>query len=71
VLLQAPGMVRKLPNFVSTLFEALLHFLLDIEDDADWHRVSRGGGVCCINRSSVQLEVTCDPVQHSAAVWQA
>lgn len=43
-LLQAPGMVRKLPNFVSSLFEALMHFLLDIEDDPDWHRVSGGGG---------------------------
>lgn len=41
--LQAPGMVRKLPNFVVTLFEALMNFLLDIEDDPDWHRVSEGG----------------------------
>jgi hypothetical protein len=32
-------MVRKLPNFVSTLFEALMSFLLDIEDEQDWHRV--------------------------------
>lgn len=38
--LQAPGMVRKLPNFVTSLFEALMTFLLDIEDDPDWHRVS-------------------------------
>lgn len=35
-------MVRKLPNFVATLFEALMNFLLDIEDEPDWHRV-RGG----------------------------
>lgn len=42
--LQAPGMVRKLPNFVATLFEALMNFLLDIEDEPDWHRVRGGGG---------------------------
>jgi hypothetical protein len=32
-------MVRKLPNFVPSLFEALMNFLLDIEDDPDWHKV--------------------------------
>lgn len=50
---QAPGMVRKLPNFVPTLFEALMGFLLDIEDDPDWHKVRevgwRGGGGDGIN----------------------
>jgi len=34
---KAPGMVRKLPNFVSNLFEALMGFLLDIEDEPQWH----------------------------------
>jgi hypothetical protein len=37
---KAPGMVRRLPNFVGGLFDALMHFLLDIEDEPDWHRVS-------------------------------
>lgn len=32
-------MVRKLPNFVSSLFDALMNFLLDVEDEPDWHRV--------------------------------
>jgi hypothetical protein len=39
---KAPGMVRRLPNFVGGLFDALMHFLLDIEDEPDWHRVSLG-----------------------------
>eukprot|EP00775_Hariotina_reticulata_P003510 gene3510-3780_t len=34
---KAPGMVRRLPNFVSGLFEALMGFLLDIEDLPEWH----------------------------------
>jgi hypothetical protein len=50
-------MVRKLPNFTPALFEALMGFLLDIEDDPDWHKVcARGQGACkqrrvacCIN----------------------
>jgi hypothetical protein len=45
---QAPGMVRKLPNFVSSLFEALMHFLLDIEDDPDWHRVRQTQHRTCV-----------------------
>jgi hypothetical protein len=40
-------MVRKLPNFVSSLFEALMHFLLDIEDDPDWHRVRQACVCAC------------------------
>ncbi|KAI8476174.1 MAG: armadillo-type protein [Monoraphidium minutum] len=34
---RAPGMMRKLPEFVPTLFAALMGFLLDVEDDALWH----------------------------------
>ncbi len=30
-------MMRKLPNFVPSLFETLMLFLLDIEDDPKWH----------------------------------
>jgi hypothetical protein len=43
-------MVRKLPNFVPSLFENLMNFLLDIEDDPDWHKVREGymkGGLVC------------------------
>lgn len=29
--------MRKLPDFVPTLFTALMHFLLDVEDDPLWH----------------------------------
>eukprot|EP00878_Enallax_costatus_P012560 GHUV01013118.1.p1 GENE.GHUV01013118.1~~GHUV01013118.1.p1 ORF type:complete len:1009 (+),score=321.88 GHUV01013118.1:364-3390(+) len=35
---KAPGMVRRLPNFVPTLFDALMNFLLDVDDVPDWHR---------------------------------
>ncbi|XP_057539019.1 uncharacterized protein LOC130817373 [Amaranthus tricolor] len=34
---RAPGMMRKLPQFISRLFEILMKMLLDIEDDPDWH----------------------------------
>lgn len=37
--MQAPGMMRKLPNFTAQLFEVLMLFLLDIEDDPLWHQV--------------------------------
>lgn len=38
---QAPGMMRKLPNFSANLFETLMMFLLDVEDEPLWHQVSR------------------------------
>lgn len=34
---RAPGMMRKLPNFVPRLFTCLCKFLLDVEDDPEWH----------------------------------
>ena len=34
---RAPGMMRKLPQFISRLFGILLKMLLDIEDDPAWH----------------------------------
>ncbi|KAL4539354.1 hypothetical protein Ndes2437B_g02265 [Nannochloris sp. 'desiccata'] len=34
---KAPGMMRKLPNFVQRLFNCCLTFLFDIEDDPQWH----------------------------------
>jgi hypothetical protein len=34
---KAPGMMRKLPNFVQRLFNCCLTFLFDIEDDSQWH----------------------------------
>lgn len=37
---KAPGMMRRLPNFVGSLFEMLMGFLLDVEDDSDWHKVN-------------------------------
>ncbi|KAL8136315.1 hypothetical protein V2J09_002316 [Rumex salicifolius] len=34
---RAPGMMRKLPQFISRLFGVLMTMLLDIEDDPAWH----------------------------------
>ncbi|KAJ6430753.1 hypothetical protein OIU84_018296 [Salix udensis] len=34
---RAPGMMRKLPQFISRLFGILMTMLLDIEDDPAWH----------------------------------
>ncbi|EYU39259.1 hypothetical protein ABFS82_04G225100 [Erythranthe guttata] len=34
---RAPGMMRKLPQFISRLFANLMKMLLDVEDDPDWH----------------------------------
>ncbi|GER50738.1 importin beta-3 [Striga asiatica] len=34
---RAPGMMRKLPQFISRLFANLLKMLLDVEDDPAWH----------------------------------
>ncbi|RYQ86900.1 hypothetical protein Ahy_B10g106510 isoform B [Arachis hypogaea] len=34
---RAPGMMRKLPQFISRMFAILMKMLLDIEDDPAWH----------------------------------
>ncbi|KAL4855412.1 Importin-5 [Chlorella vulgaris] len=34
---KAPGMMRKLPQFGDRLFKCLVLFLLDVEDDPEWH----------------------------------
>ncbi|KAJ8770124.1 hypothetical protein K2173_011219 [Erythroxylum novogranatense] len=34
---RAPGMMRKLPQFISRLFAILMRMLLDIEDDPAWY----------------------------------
>ncbi|KAE8649420.1 hypothetical protein Csa_021659 [Cucumis sativus] len=34
---RAPGMMRKMPQFISRLFAILMKLLLDIEDDPAWH----------------------------------
>ncbi|PRQ37188.1 hypothetical protein RchiOBHm_Chr4g0399771 [Rosa chinensis] len=34
---RAPGMMRKLPLFISRLFAILMKMVLDIEDDPSWH----------------------------------
>ncbi|KAF5725527.1 importin-5-like [Tripterygium wilfordii] len=34
---RAPGMMRKLPQFISRLFAILMKMLLDIENDPAWH----------------------------------
>ncbi|KAK2641516.1 hypothetical protein Ddye_023279 [Dipteronia dyeriana] len=34
---RAPGMMRKLPQFISRLFAILMRMLLDVDDDPAWH----------------------------------
>ncbi|XP_050216115.1 uncharacterized protein LOC126667195 [Mercurialis annua] len=34
---RAPGMMRKLPQFISRMFAILMRMLLDVEDDPAWH----------------------------------
>ena len=34
---RAPGMMRKLPQFIQRLFAVLMNMLLDVEDDPAWH----------------------------------
>ncbi|VAH44485.1 unnamed protein product [Triticum turgidum subsp. durum] len=34
---RAPGMMRRLPQFVGRLFQVLMQMLLDVEDDPAWH----------------------------------
>ena len=38
---RAPGMMRKLPNFVPRLFNCLVAFLLDVEDEQEWHTAEK------------------------------
>jgi hypothetical protein len=69
---KAPGMVRRLPNFVGGLFDALMHFLLDIEDEPDWHRVSRGSSVSVLPRVECACVVECTlTTVHGAAALPA
>ncbi|KAA6426387.1 MAG: Embryo defective [Trebouxia sp. A1-2] len=35
---KAPGMMRKLPQYISQLFTCMLLFLLDVTDEAEWHQ---------------------------------
>ncbi|KAL5074443.1 hypothetical protein RYX36_013427 [Vicia faba] len=63
---RAPGMMRKLPQFVKKLFGVLMNLLLDIEDDATWHAAvsededagetsNYGFGQECLDRLSISL----------------
>ncbi|KAL5101545.1 hypothetical protein RYX36_005872, partial [Vicia faba] len=63
---RAPGMMRKLPQFVKKLFGVLMNLLLDIEDDAAWHAAvsededvgetsNYGFGQECLDRLSISL----------------
>ncbi|XP_019093862.1 PREDICTED: importin-5 [Camelina sativa] len=63
---RAPGMIRKLPHFISKLFSVLMHMLLDIEDDPAWHTAENededagettnyGFGQECLDRLAISL----------------
>ncbi|PPD84033.1 hypothetical protein GOBAR_DD19034 [Gossypium barbadense] len=63
---RAPGMMRKLPQFISRLFAILMRMLLDIEDDAAWHTAESEDEDCgetsnysvgqeCLDRLAISL----------------
>ncbi|KAM5550342.1 hypothetical protein ABKV19_027497 [Rosa sericea] len=63
---RAPGMMRKLPQFIHRLFAILMNMLLDLEDDPDWHTADTenedagetsnyGFGQECLDRLSISL----------------
>lgn len=63
---RAPGMMRKLPQFIQRLFAILMNMLLDIEDDPAWHNAETededagessnyGFGQECLDRLSISL----------------
>ncbi|KAF8395944.1 hypothetical protein HHK36_019900 [Tetracentron sinense] len=63
---RAPGMMRKLPQFISRLFAILMKMLLDIEDDPAWHNAENEDedagetsnynvGQECLDRLSISL----------------
>ncbi|GAB2266827.1 Importin-5 [Dionaea muscipula] len=63
---RAPGMMRKLPQFIHRLFAILMNMLLDIEDDPKWHNADTEDddagessnysvGQECLDRLSISL----------------
>ncbi|XP_031248967.1 importin-5-like [Pistacia vera] len=63
---RAPGMMRKLPQFIKKLFVVLMNMLLDVEDDPVWHSADTededagetsnyGFGQECLDRLSISL----------------
>ncbi|GMI65072.1 EMBRYO DEFECTIVE 2734, (karyopherin enabling the transport of the cytoplasmic HYL1 [Hibiscus trionum] len=63
---RAPGMMRKLPQFIRRLFWALMNLLVDIEDEPDWYKAETedegawetsnyGVGQECLDRLSISL----------------
>ncbi|XVF06605.1 hypothetical protein REPUB_Repub06bG0063600 [Reevesia pubescens] len=63
---RAPGMMRKLPQFIRRLFGVLMNMLVDVEDEPDWHKAESededagetsnyGVGQECLDRLSISL----------------
>ncbi|MFQ6634842.1 hypothetical protein Gotur_011993 [Gossypium turneri] len=63
---RAPGMMRKLPQFIRRLFWVLMNLLVDIEDEPDWYNAESededagetsnyGVGQECLDRLSISL----------------
>ncbi|KAK9986830.1 hypothetical protein SO802_031781 [Lithocarpus litseifolius] len=63
---RAPGMMRKLPQFIQRLFAVLMNMLLDVEDDPAWHNAEAEDedagetsnyafGQECLDRLSISL----------------
>lgn len=63
---RAPGMMRKLPQFIQRLFAVLMNMLLDVDDDPAWHNADTEDedagetsnyafGQECLDRLSISL----------------
>ncbi|XWS57867.1 hypothetical protein CRYUN_Cryun09bG0210100 [Craigia yunnanensis] len=63
---RAPGMMRKLPQFIKRLFGVLMNLLVDIEDESNWYNAETenedagetsnyGVGQECLDRLSISL----------------
>ncbi|GLT87421.1 hypothetical protein SLE2022_055060 [Rubroshorea leprosula] len=63
---RAPGLMRKLPQFISKLFSLLMDMLLDVDDDPSWHGAESededagetsnyGVGQECLDRLSISV----------------
>ncbi|EOY10577.1 ARM repeat superfamily protein isoform 2 [Theobroma cacao] len=63
---RAPGMMRKLPQFIRRLFGVLMNMLLDVEDEQDWYNAESEDedagetsnyavGQECLDRLSISL----------------
>ena len=65
---KAPGMMRKLPNFLGAFFDCLMRFLMDIEVSFIWQHTSLGRGSQVMAIQSTRLKGQVLAVQNSTVL---